>query len=215
MSHWISLVTPHGRINAWEGEPDDKPNGGVVVVHDVLGVNAQMQRIAMAYADAGYLTLVPALFDPIQREIELDDTPENRRTGMALAQRLGMDLACGIISAAADAIAHAGKIALVGYGWGLTAAARVADELDLPCIHFPGADYNTDRSDEESPTIARTAQSGDSSATQALHSRPQTLFKHEPAAASEVSVPEQADMISPSLQHALAFFHTQIRHEND
>ena len=139
MSHWITLVTAHGRINAWAAEPDDKPNGGVVLVHEIFGVNDDMRRIAQRYADAGYLTLVPALFDKIQRDVELTYDPENRQMGIALAERLGIDDASELVNTAADAIGHAGKVAVVGYGWGGNVALRAANAMALPCVSYYAA----------------------------------------------------------------------------
>lgn len=138
MSHWITLVTPHGRMNGWLAEPDDKPNGGVVIVHDVFGINDGMKVLAARYAQAGYLTLVPALFDKVQREVELDCTEENFDLGTSIAARLGLDTATELAATAVDAIGHAGKVALVGHGWGASVALRSATALALPWIDHYG-----------------------------------------------------------------------------
>jgi len=135
MSHWITLVTPHGRMNGWLAEPDDKPNGGVVIAHDVYGINSQLQMIAARYAEAGYLTLIPALFDMIQREVELSPTPENFRIGTSVAEKLGPEIATELLGTAVDSIAHAGKIAVTGYGWGTAIARRASQEYSLPLIN--------------------------------------------------------------------------------
>lgn len=139
MSHWISLVTKHGRINAWESAPEDKPNGGVVLVHDLFGMNDDIVRIAGRYSDAGYLTLLPALFDNIQRDVEMDYTPQNEKIGAALSEQLGSDLATELVVSAVEAIAHAGNLAIVGYGWGGAIALRAAKELQLPCVSYYNA----------------------------------------------------------------------------
>lgn len=132
MSHWITLVTPHGRMNGWLAEPDDKPNGGVVIAHDVYGINGDLQEIAARYAEAGYLTLIPALFDKVQREVELSPTPENFRIGTKVAEKLGLDTAAELLETAVGAIAHAGKVAVTGHGWGVSVAQRAASELEVP-----------------------------------------------------------------------------------
>lgn len=144
MSHWITLVTRHGRMNGWLADPDDKPNGGVVLLHDVLGVNAEMRRIAGRYAELGYLTLVPALLDKIQREVELDDTPENVAFGTSIAEKLGLDIATELASTAVDAIGHAGKVAVIGFGWSSTVARRSAEVLALPCV-APGEEWEFEK----------------------------------------------------------------------
>ncbi|GAB3045517.1 dienelactone hydrolase family protein [Stenotrophomonas tumulicola] len=138
MSHWITLVTRQGRINAWEAAPDDKPNGGVVLLHDIFGINNDVVRIASRYSDAGYLTIIPSLFDSLQRNVEMDYTAENEQRGRTLAAQLPPALALDLIASAADAIAHAGRLAIVGHGWGGSLALRAWRQLNLPCVSYYG-----------------------------------------------------------------------------
>lgn len=46
-------------------EPDSRtgPVPGVLVLHEILGLNADIRRIAARFADAGYVALAPDLFD--------------------------------------------------------------------------------------------------------------------------------------------------------
>ncbi len=137
MSHWITLVTAHGPINGWVAEPDDKPAGAIVLVHEIFGVNADMRKIAERYAARGYLTVVPALFDKVEREVELDDyAPDAYRRGNEVALQLGVSTATELVATAADAIGHAGEIAIIGYGWGGSVALLAARHLSLPCVMY-------------------------------------------------------------------------------
>ncbi|WP_275629559.1 dienelactone hydrolase family protein [Pseudomonas sp. 273] len=136
MSHWITMVTPHGPMNGWSAEPDDKPIGGVVLVHEISGVNDDMRQIAERYAEDGYLTVVPALFDKIQREVELGYASEEVLLGSRLATEIGLETAAELVATAVDAIAHAGKVAIVGYGWGGVVALQAAQALSAPCIVY-------------------------------------------------------------------------------
>ncbi|UFH29308.1 dienelactone hydrolase family protein [Pseudomonas asiatica] len=138
MSHWITMVTPHGPMNGWSAEPDDKPVGGVVLVHEFFGVNGDMRQIAERYAEDGYLTVVPALFDKIQREVELGYAPEDILLGSRLATEIGLETAAELVATTVDAIAHAGNVAIVGYGWGGAVALRAAQTLSAPCIVYGG-----------------------------------------------------------------------------
>jgi carboxymethylenebutenolidase len=139
MSHWITLVTGHGPMNGWIAEPDDKPVGGIVLVHEIFGVNADMRTIAERYAARGYLTVVPALFDKVQREVELDDyAPDDYLRGNELSLQLGVSTAAELVVTAADAIGHAGDIAIIGYGWGGSIALLAASKLAVPCVMYYG-----------------------------------------------------------------------------
>ena len=139
MSHWITLVTGHGPINGWIAEPDDRPVGGIVLVHEIFGVNADMHKNAERYAAKGYLTVVPALFDAVQREVELDDyAPDDYRRGNELSLQVGVGTATELVATAVDAIGHAGDIAIIGYGWGGSIALLAARKLTLPCVVYYG-----------------------------------------------------------------------------
>ena len=140
MSHWITMVTPHGPMNGWLAEPDDKPKGGVVLVHEIFGANDDMRQIAERYAEDGYLTVVPALFDKIQNEVELGYGPEDIQLGNTLAGKMGLKTAAELVAITADAIAHAGDVAIIGYGWGGQVALLAAQTLSLPCIVYGEAD---------------------------------------------------------------------------
>jgi carboxymethylenebutenolidase len=139
MSHWITLVTGHGPMNGWIAEPDDKPVGGIVLVHEIFGVNADMRKIAERYAASGYLTVVPALFDKVQPEVELDDyAPDDYQRGNELSLQLGVSTATELVVTAADAIGHAGDIAIIGHGWGGSVALLAARKLAVPCVIYYG-----------------------------------------------------------------------------
>ncbi|MEU6582994.1 dienelactone hydrolase family protein [Nocardia sp. NPDC046763] len=59
----IQLTTPDGTIDAYAATPAGPgPWPGVVVLHDMVGVNDDMRTIAGRLADNGYLAVIPNLF---------------------------------------------------------------------------------------------------------------------------------------------------------
>ncbi len=59
----ITYPTPAGRLSAYLAVPPGQgPWPGVVVVHDALGMTADIRRITDRFAANGYLALVPALY---------------------------------------------------------------------------------------------------------------------------------------------------------
>ncbi len=154
------MVTKYGPMNGWVATPDDRPIGGVVLIHEVFGVNHDMRAIAERYADAGYHTVVPALFDKIQREVEFDDyLPNELERGQELASQLGNSSAIELVETAVEAIAHAGNIALVGYGWGGVVAKQAARALRLPCVVYYAAQDNEQKERRvETPVLNHVGQ---------------------------------------------------------
>jgi carboxymethylenebutenolidase len=59
--------------------------------------------------------------------------------GRALAQEVGLDRAVEAVASAAEAIASAGRIGVVGYCWGGSIALLAAMRLGLPAVSYYGA----------------------------------------------------------------------------
>jgi carboxymethylenebutenolidase len=68
MAREESVVVPlgDGRMQATLALPDPAPMGGspgVIVIHEILGLNDDIRRIARRFAGSGYAALAPDLFD--------------------------------------------------------------------------------------------------------------------------------------------------------
>ena len=106
-----------------------------------------MRAVADGYAGDGYLALAPALFDPVERGVELDYGEEGFRRGRALVQALGTDRALAIVEAAAarlraelgDTGAGETHVGAVGFCWGGTIALLANTRLGLPAVSYYGA----------------------------------------------------------------------------
>ncbi len=119
MGKTIELHTTDGqRLSAYLAEPAGKPKGGIVVMQEIFGVNAHIRSVADKYAQAGYTAIAPAVFDPIEKGVELGYDQAGMQKGMELVSALGFDRAVASVDAAAKAIASAGKVGVVGYCWG-------------------------------------------------------------------------------------------------
>lgn len=59
----VTLPAPHGDLAAYLAEPDGPgPFPGVVVLHEVFGLNDDMRRITDRFATEGYLAIAPDLY---------------------------------------------------------------------------------------------------------------------------------------------------------
>ena len=135
MGTTLELTAADGhRFAAYRADPPGKPRGGIVVVQEIFGVNSHIRGMADGFAADGYVAIAPALFDRVERSLDIGYSQPEIERGRALMQRMSMDDALKDVTAALKAIASAGKIGIVGYCWGGTVAWVSAAKLDgLAC----------------------------------------------------------------------------------
>ena len=110
------------RLAAYRATPAGKPRGALVVVQEIFGVNSHIRAVADGYAADGWLAVAPAMFDRVERGIELGYTPADIERGRELKGGCSNDHALLDIAAAVDTVRSAGKVAVIGYCWGGTLA---------------------------------------------------------------------------------------------
>ena len=121
MSQQIELVAADGhRLGAYVAAPQGAARGAVVVIQEIFGVNSHIRSVADGYAAEGYLAVAPALFDRLERGLEIGYGDADIQRGIALKGKSPNDKALLDIAAA---VAHArqaggGKVGSVGYCWG-------------------------------------------------------------------------------------------------
>ena len=121
MSQQIELVAADGhRLGAYVAAPQGAARGAIVVIQEIFGVNSHIRSVADGYAAEGYLAVAPALFDRLERGLEIGYGDADIQRGIALKGKSPNDKALLDIAAA---IAHAqqaggGKVGSVGYCWG-------------------------------------------------------------------------------------------------
>lgn len=140
MGRDIALDTPSGRVGAWRADPLGAPRGAIVVIQEIYGVNAHIRAVADHYAAEGYVAVAPAFFDPVEHGVELGYSRGDTSRGRAMVDRLGLDAAVGIVSAAARSLQSEGlEVGAVGFCWGGTVALLANTRLGLPAVSYYGA----------------------------------------------------------------------------
>ena len=110
------------RLAAYRATPEGKPRGALVVVQEIFGVNSHIRAVADGYAADGWLAIAPAMFDRVERGVEIGYTPADIERGRALKGGCSNDHALLDIAAAGDSVRSAGKVMAIGYCWGGTLA---------------------------------------------------------------------------------------------
>lgn len=125
-------------IGAWRVRPEGTRRAGLVVVHEEFGLDAHIRNLVARFAGDGFDSIAPALFDHVETGVELRCDPAGLERGRALAAETGHDRAVSAVASAAEAIGSAGRIGVVGYGWGGTVAYLANRRLQLPAVAYYG-----------------------------------------------------------------------------
>jgi carboxymethylenebutenolidase len=109
-------------LGIYWADPGGAPRGAVVIAQEIFGVNSHIRAVCDDYAGQGYVAVAPALFDRVERDIQLGYQPDDITRGRAVRERVSLDDALADVEAAAQEVAAAGRIGIVGYCWGGTVA---------------------------------------------------------------------------------------------
>ncbi len=132
MSEFLRLSASDGHeLGAYVARPEGEPIAGLVVVQEIFGVNAHIRSVVDGYAKDGFLAVAPALFDRIQRDVELSYDGVDLQTAMSLMPKLDMPKALLDVGTAIEfAKAETGKkVGVIGYCFGGTLAWVAACRL--------------------------------------------------------------------------------------
>lgn len=105
-------------LSAYRAEPAGTPRGAIVVIQEIFGVNAHIKRVTDGFAADGYVAIAPAMFDRIERGVDMGYTPDTVTKGRALKVQITREMMIADVEAAVESVAAAGKVGIVGYCWG-------------------------------------------------------------------------------------------------
>lgn len=130
MGETIRLTASDGHeLAAYRADPSGTPRGAIVVIQEIFGVNEHIRSVADGFAADGYTAVAPALFDRVERGVELGYDEEGRNRGRGIRADIAWDDAVRDIAAAVAAVPGT-KIGVVGYCWGGSLAWLAATRLD-------------------------------------------------------------------------------------
>lgn len=132
----IDLTAADGhKFAAYRADPPKgvKPRGAIVVIQEIFGVNSHMRRTTDGFAADGYVAISPALFDRVQRGVELGYGPDDVAQGRDLRTKITWPQVLADMDATVKEARKAGggKVGVVGYCWGGSLAWRAATQLSI------------------------------------------------------------------------------------
>lgn len=120
MGEHVTLKASDGfALDAWLAMPDGAPKGGVVVIQEIFGVNQHIREVTDGFAAEGYAAIAPAIFDRVEKGVELGYEGDDIMRGAGIARgKLEQANTMKDLQAAIDYIGQYGKVGVVGYCFG-------------------------------------------------------------------------------------------------
>src|SRR6202000_3429393 len=102
MGEMVHLRAKDGHVlDAYVVQPGVPAKGGLVIVQEIFGVNAHIRAVADRYADEdGFVVIAPALFDRIERGVDLGYEGEDRQQATNLLKNFSIETAVDDVAAA-------------------------------------------------------------------------------------------------------------------
>ena len=108
MGENVTLTALDGhKLGAYVARPGGDPIAGLVVVQEIFGVNAHIRSVTDGYAKDGFLAIAPALFDRIERGVELAYDGADMQKAVSFIPKLDAEKSTADIAAAIAAISPA------------------------------------------------------------------------------------------------------------
>jgi carboxymethylenebutenolidase len=134
MGETIQLTATDGHtLKAYIAEPPGAPRGAIIVVQEIFGVNSHIKRTTDDFAAEGYVAIAPAMFDRLERDVDMGYTADTVTKGRALKAKITTEMAMADLAAARDHLVAYDpglKIGVVGYCWGGYVTWLAAAHLD-------------------------------------------------------------------------------------
>ena len=134
MGEKLSITSGDGfAFDCYAAGPAGAPKGGILIIQEIFGVNSHIRDVADGYAADGYLAYAPALYDRVEKDFQVEYTPEDIARGRDVRAKLPWEDAVRDMAAAVGALGSAGvgRIGSVGYCWGGSCSFLVATRIGV------------------------------------------------------------------------------------
>jgi carboxymethylenebutenolidase len=127
----IQLQAADGHmLDAYRVEPPNGTKGGLVVVQEAFGVNEHIRAVCDDYASRGFCVLAPAIYDRQQRNATFDYDEASAARARSMRANIRYDEVMLDIAAGLTSLRSAGRVGVIGYCVGGSAAWLAACRLD-------------------------------------------------------------------------------------
>lgn len=126
----IKLTAADGFVlEAFRATPAQHSKGGLIVLQEIFGLTDQLKGVVRSYAQDGYDTIFPCLYDRVAPGTVVPFSEPDR--GRDLAYNLPLDKVILDINAAVQALQNPHGVSILGFCWGGGVIVRAAADLKL------------------------------------------------------------------------------------
>jgi carboxymethylenebutenolidase len=127
----IELTASDGHVlAAYESRPAAAA-AAIVIAQEIFGLNSHIRSVVDRYATLGFHAIAPALFDRVERGVELGYTQDDVARGREIRTAIEWDVTMLDVGAAVTHVAPTGSVAAIGYCWGGSLAWLAASQLPV------------------------------------------------------------------------------------
>jgi carboxymethylenebutenolidase len=147
MGEWVKVKASDGHeLSAYVARPNGQELGGIVIVQEIYGVNTSIQAAADEYAKDGFVAVAPALFDRVERDVQLGYDEQDMKRAMEIYPKLKVENSLKDVGAAFRFAAQTGKsVGVLGFCYGglvswLATTRGTTDAFEPACTvgYYPG-----------------------------------------------------------------------------
>jgi carboxymethylenebutenolidase len=117
------------KLHAFRATPQGAIRGGLVVLQEIFGLTDQMKSVVRSYAEDGFDTIFPCVFDRVSPGTVVPFNEPDR--GREMAYNLDLGKVSLDIAAAADSVRGSHGASVLGFCWGGGVIVRAAADVEL------------------------------------------------------------------------------------
>ncbi|MFC0573676.1 dienelactone hydrolase family protein [Paraburkholderia solisilvae] len=153
MDDFIEIAASHGQgFTGYIALPGHDRAPGLVLLHDIFGIDDHTKQMARRYAEEGYVVVVPDLYWRLSPRASFSRHGADLERAHEFERRLDLEHAVDDINATFEALrehpAQDGKVGALGFGLGGSLAVLAAARTDVDCaVGYGGASLEGSLSD--------------------------------------------------------------------
>src|SRR5882724_3844524 len=130
MGHDIKLKASDGlELGGYRADPAGAPNGAVVVIQEIFGVNHHIRSVCDRLAKEGYVAVAPSIFDRIEPNFQSGYSPDEIAEARKFVANPDFAAMLRDSQAAIDALKSVGPVGIIGFCLGGSIAYAAATKL--------------------------------------------------------------------------------------